>query len=225
MSKQIFVVIEGTDGCGKKTQSEKLLGRLQNMGINCIRQSFPDYDSPGSAPVKMYLNGDFGDSRSITAKQANALFAVDRFCSMKKLEPHINAGGSIIFDRYVSSTMLHQAASISDEAELNEFLEYVDDFEFGTLGLPRPDIVFFLDVPVETSKRLANARAELKSGMQKDIHESDEDHLRNAYRSGKFVANKYNWEVISCVDDEGNLRSIEDINDEIYARCKRVLDI
>ena len=144
---------------------------------------------------------------------------------MKKLEPHINAGGSIIFDRYVSSTMLHQAASISDEEELNEFLEYVDDFEFGTLGLPRPDIVFFLDVPVETSKRLANARAELKSGMQKDIHESDEDHLRNAYRSGKFVANKYNWEVISCVDDEGNLRSIEDINDEIYARCKKVLDI
>ena len=225
MAKQIFVVIEGTDGCGKKTQSEKLLARLQNQGINCIRQSFPDYDSPGSAPVKMYLNGDFGDSRSVTAKQANALFAVDRFCTMKKLAPHIENGGSIIFDRYVSSTMLHQAASIDNTEELDEFLDYVDNFEHGILKLPRPDIVFFLDVPVETSKRLANARAELKSGMSKDIHESDETHLQNAYRSGKYVANKYNWEVINCVDANGDLRAIEDINDEIYARCKRVLNI
>ena len=219
MEKQIFVVIEGTDGCGKKTQSEKLLARLKNMGVNCIRQSFPNYDSESSGPVKMYLNGDFGDSKSLTAKQANALFAVDRLCTMQQLKSHIENGGSIIFDRYVSSTMLHQAASIDNEKELDEFLDYVDQFEYGVLGLPRPDIVFFLDVPVEISQKLANARAELKSGTSKDIHESDSTHLQNAYRSGKYVANKYGWEVISCVDQDGNLKSIEEIGDAIYSRC------
>lgn len=225
MNKQIFLVIEGTDGCGKKTQSEKLLARLQNLGINCIRQSFPNYDSPSSGPVKMYLNGDLGDSRELTSMQASALYAVDRLCTMKKLEGYIKDGGSIVFDRYVSSNMLHQTANIKDDVERDKVLEEIEHFEYDVLGLPRPDVVFFLDMPVEYSQKLANARAELKSGNSKDILESDTEHLQNAYHSGKFSANKYGWEVIPCVDVDGNLRSIEDISDEIYARCKKILGI
>ncbi len=225
MDKQIFLVIEGTDGCGKKTQSEKLLQRFKNLGINCIRQSFPNYDSPSSGPVKMYLNGDFGDSKSLTPKQASALYAVDRLCTMQGLKNHIENGGSIIFDRYVSSNMLHQAAQIKDTERREEFLDFIDDFEFNTLKLPRPHIVFFLDVPVAISQKLANERAELKSGNSKDILESDTEHLQNAYNSGKYVANKYGWQVINCVDSSGNLRGIEDINDEIFARCKKLLNI
>ena len=225
MDNQIFLVIEGTDGCGKKTQSEKLLQRFKNLGINCIRQSFPNYDSPSSGPVKMYLNGDFGDSKSLTPKQASALYAVDRLCTMQGLKNHIENGGSIIFDRYVSSNMLHQAAQIKDDQKRDEFLNFIDDFEFNTLKLPRPHIVFFLDVPVAISQKLANERAELKSGNSKDILESDTEHLQNAYNSGKYVANKYGWQVINCVDENGNLRGIEDINDEIFARCKKLLNI
>lgn len=225
MDKQIFVVIEGTDGCGKKTQSEKLLARFQNLGINCIRQSFPNYDSVSSGPVKKYLNGDFGPSGCLTAYQANALYAVDRLCTIKDLKPHIDNGGSIIFDRYVTSTMLHQAGTIDDKTERDKFLDYVDNFEYGILELPRPSLVFFLDVPVETSQRLARERGEYKSGTQKDIHESDTNHLIHAYESGKYVANKFGWQIINCVDANGNLRSIEDINDEIFNKCKEKLGI
>lgn len=213
--KNKLIVIEGTDGCGKKTQTKLLNDRLVNMGINSIIQSFPNYDSPACAPVKMYLNGDFGDVTCFDAYQANSLYAVDRLCTMQKHKSHIANGGTIIFDRYVESTMLHQAALIDDISERDKFLDYVNDFEFGTLKLPKPDLVIFLDVPVEVSKKLADARGEFKSGNKKDILESDVNHLYKAYNAGKYVANKYNWVIVNCVKD-GQLMSVEEISDLIF---------
>ncbi|HBP43813.1 MAG TPA: thymidylate kinase [Clostridiales bacterium] len=213
--KNKLIVIEGTDGCGKKTQTKLLNDRLVNMGINSIIQSFPNYDSPACAPVKMYLNGDFGDVTCFDAYQANSLYAVDRLCTMQKHKSHIANGGTIIFDRYVESTMLHQAALIDDISERDKFLDYVNDFEFDTLKLPKPDLVIFLDVPVEVSKKLADARGEFKSGNKKDILESDVNHLYKAYNAGKYVANKYNWVIVNCVKD-GQLMSVEEISDLIF---------
>ena len=213
--KNKLIVIEGTDGCGKKTQTKLLNDRLVNMGINSIIQSFPNYDSPACAPVKMYLNGDFGDVTCFDAYQANSLYAVDRLCTMQKHKSHIANGGTIIFDRYVESTMLHQAALIDDVNERDKFLDYVNDFDFGTLKLPKPDLVIFLDVPVEVSKKLADARGEFKSGNKKDILESDVNHLYKAYNAGKYVANKYNWVIVNCVKD-GQLMSVEEISDLIF---------
>ncbi len=213
--KNKLIVIEGTDGCGKKTQSQLLLKRLQDNGINCVLQSFPNYESGSSMPVKMYLNGDFGQAGCLDAYQANSLYAVDRLLTMHKYKDHILNGGSIVFDRYVQSTMLHQAAFISDEQERDKFLDYVDTFEFGVLKLPRPDMVIFLDVPVEFSKKLADSRGVYKSGSANDIHEKDVHHLENAYNAGKYVANKYGWTVISCVEND-QLLSIEQISDKIY---------
>ena len=213
--KNKLIVIEGTDGCGKKTQTKLLNDRLVNMGINSIIQSFPNYDSPACAPVKMYLNGDFGDVTCFDAYQANSLYAVDRLCTMQKHKSHIANGGTIIFDRYVESTMLHQAALIDDISERDKFLDYVNDFEFDTLKLPEPDLVIFLDVPVEVSKKLADARGEFKSGNKKDILESDVNHLYKAYNAGKYVANKYNWVIVNCVKD-GQLMSVEEISDLIF---------
>ena len=214
MKNKLFV-IEGTDGCGKKTQSQLLAKRLEEMGENVIVQSYPDYDSPACEPVKMYLRGEFGNSSCFTAYQANSLYAVDRLCSMQKHKHHIASGGSIVFDRYVQSTMLHQAGLIDDIEERDKFLEYVDNFEFGLLKLPRPDMVIFLDVPVEFSSKLASARGEYKSGSTKDIYEEDLNHLQKAYNAGKYVAEKFGWTIIKCVKDD-KLLSIEEISDLIY---------
>ena len=213
--KNKLIVIEGTDGSGKKTQADLLLKYLQSKGENAIGQSFPNYNSPACAGVKMYLNGDFGDANCFTAYQANALYAVDRLCTMEKHKKHIADGGCIVFDRYVQSTMLHQAGLISDLAERDRFLEYVDNFEFNILKLPRPDVVIFLDIPVEFSKKLADARAAYKSGNDKDIYEADVNHLKNAYNAGKYVAEKYGWLIIQCLDNNGNLKTIDQIHNEI----------
>ncbi len=217
-----FIVIEGTDGSGKKTQAKILCEKLNEAGINCIVQSFPNYDSPACTPVKMYLNGEFGDIGCLDAYQANSLYAVDRLCTMMGLKDHIENGGSIVFDRYVESTMLHQAALIENQEERDKFLDYVNDFEFGKLKLPKPDLVIFLDVPVEVSKKLADSRGEYKSGNKKDILEQDISHLTKAYNSGKYVANKYGWTQISCLNESGNLKSIEEISNDIFEVVKKL---
>lgn len=219
-----FIVIEGTDGSGKKTQAKILCEKLNEAGINCIVQSFPNYDSPACTPVKMYLNGEFGDIGCLDAYQANSLYAVDRLCTMMGLKDHIENGGSIVFDRYVESTMLHQAALIENQEERDKFLDYVNDFEFGTLKLPKPDLVIFLDVPVEVSKKLADSRGEYKSGNKKDILEQDISHLTKAYNSGKYVANKYGWTQISCLNESGNLKSIEEISNDIFEVVKKLFN-
>lgn len=219
-----FIVIEGTDGSGKKTQAKILCEKLNEAGINCIVQSFPNYDSPACTPVKMYLNGEFGDIGCLDAYQANSLYAVDRLCTMMGLKDHIENGGSIVFDRYVESTMLHQAALIENQEERDRFLDYVNDFEFGKLKLPKPDLVIFLDVPVEVSKKLADSRGEYKSGNKKDILEQDISHLTKAYNSGKYVANKYGWTQISCLNESGNLKSIEEISNDIFEVVKKLFN-
>lgn len=219
-----FIVIEGTDGSGKKTQAKILCEKLNEAGINCIVQSFPNYDSPACTPVKMYLNGEFGDIGCLDAYQANSLYAVDRLCTMMCLKDHIENGGSIVFDRYVESTMLHQAALIENQEERDKFLDYVNDFEFGKLKLPKPDLVIFLDIPVEVSKKLADSRGEYKSGNKKDILEQDISHLTKAYNSGKYVANKYGWTQISCLNESGNLKSIEEISNDIFEVVKKLFN-
>ena len=216
-----IIVIEGTDGSGKQTQSVKLYERLKADGYNVMRQSFPNYESNSSAPVKMYLGGELCTQASeLDAYQTSSLFAVDRLCTyMKELKSHYEAGGIIILDRYTQSNMLHQAGKIKDVAERDEFLDWLDNFEFNELKLPRADKVIFLDVPPEVSIRLAHERGELKAGTKQDIHEKDSNHLIDAYNSGKYVANKYGWTVIDCVQD-GNLKSIEQIHNEIMKHIK-----
>lgn len=216
-----IIVIEGTDGSGKQTQSVKLYERLKAEGHNVMRQSFPNYESNSSAPVKMYLGGELCSQASeLDAYQTSSLFAVDRLCTyMKELKSHYEAGDVVILDRYTQSNMLHQAGKIKDVAERDKFLDWLDNFEFNELKLPRADKVIFLDVPPEVSIKLARERGELKAGTKQDIHEKDSNHLIDAYNSGKYVANKYKWTVVDCVQD-GNLKSIEQIHNEIMKHIK-----
>jgi len=209
----MIIDIEGTDGCGKKTQTDLLFKHLKNQGKKVIKISFPNYGSNSSALVKMYLGGEFGDKHEdVNPYQASVLYAVDRFATMSK----INVGDYdyILFDRYVPSNMIHQSTKIQDENELNKFLDWTIDFEYGKLNLPKPDKVLFLDVPVEISIKLARGRDSLKNGQDKDIHEKDDNHLINAYKQAHYVAKKYNWLVLECSRGE-NIKSIDEIHQEI----------
>lgn len=213
----MIISIEGTDGSGKHTQAELLYNFIKEKFGNCELISFPNYESPACAPVKMYLNGDFGDSSSLDAYQANALYAVDRLCTMQQYKSFIENGGNIVFDRYTQSTMLHQSALLKDQNEIDSFLQYVEHFEFGILKLPKPDVVVFLDVPVEYGKKLADARKQYKSGMKNDIYEQDFAHLKKAYNAGKYVANKMGWLTIECVKN-GKMLSIDEIHKDILTK-------
>lgn len=220
-----IIVVEGTDGSGKKTQTDKLYQRLIDLGYNVRKQSFPNYESMSAAPVKMYLNGDFGDKDNcLDSYQASVLYAVDRLCTYNiDLKTFYENGGIIIFDRYVQSNMLHQACKMTDRDKADEYLNWLDNLEFDTLKLPRPDKVFFLDMPIEYSSKLAESRGEYKSNTKKDIHEQDKDHLSRAYNMGLYVSEKYNWNKINCVEND-SIKSIDEIHTEIYNAIKEDLD-
>lgn len=215
--KGIIISIEGTDGAGKHTQQQLLATSLKEMGYSVVDQSFPNYKSDSAAPVKMYLAGEFGkDSNSLNAYQASVLYAVDRMCTYQKdLKSHYENGEIILFDRYVQSNFIHQCSKIDDMNEKLEFIKWEEELEYDTLGLPKPDLVFFIEMPVEKSLELARARAEYKTGDTKDIHEEDTTYMTRSYNNGLSLAKELGWNLIHCIDENGNLKTIDAIHEEI----------
>lgn len=224
MSK-IFV-IDGTDGSGKQTQLEKLIEEFEKEDIPYAKYSFPRYDSPSSSLVKMYLGGEFGeDAQAISPYVASMFFSVDRYaCYKQEMEKAISNGKVILLDRYTTANMVHQAGKISDLQERDKFLDWLYDLEFNIMGLPLPTEVFFLDMPIEKSEELMKNRPnKITHESQKDIHEKNEEHLKAAYSAGIYVAKKYGWYHVKCVDSDNDIRTIEDIHNEIYKEVKKHL--
>ncbi|MBQ7466913.1 MAG: deoxynucleoside kinase [Clostridia bacterium] len=209
-----FIInIEGTDGSGKATQANKLTKALIDLGYDALEKSFPNYESKSSGPVKMYLDGEIGESADcVNYKQASVLFAVDRLCTMRTKDYQDKI---LVLDRYTPSNMIHQCCKIKNVEEQLEFLDWLDDFEFNFLELPRPNLIIFLDMPIEKSLELAHQRKDLKAGTKKDIHEQDSEYMKRAYQTGKSVALKFGWTIIKCVDENDNIKSVEDIHKEI----------
>ena len=214
-----LIIIEGTDGSGKQTQTELLYKKLCKLkGKEKIKKiSFPNYDSKASEPVKMYLAGEFGKkAQSVNAYAASVLYSVDRFASYKmEWENFYNGGGIVVSDRYTISNMIHQVPKIHDKIEKEKYLDWLTDLEWVKIGIPKPDVVFFLDIPFEISQKLIKDRENKITGKkEKDIHEKDKNYLKNAYEVAKDLSVKYGWNVISCIN-ENKLREIEDINNEM----------
>lgn len=220
-----LIVIEGVDSSGKATHTMMLYQKLINEKYDVKKIEFPDYSSQSSALVKMYLNGEFGNSpEDVNPYAASAFFAVDRFASYKtKWQKFYDDGGIILADRYTMSNMIHQASKIKDRENKIAFLEWLWDFEFVKLGIPVPDCVIFLDMPPEYGQRLMKERINKITGLnEKDIHEKSADHLRDSYNNACSIADAYGWNRICCVRG-GDLRNIADINDEIYSIVKRTI--
>ena len=226
MSKDYkLIVIEGVDSSGKATQSALLKEKLACLGENVVNVEFPNYKSDSSAVVKMYLNGDFGkDPNAVSPYAASMLFAVDRLATVKVTKKDIFSSGNIVIaDRYTTSNMVHQASKIADIERKGEFLDWLYDLEYEKLSLPKPDMVIFLDMPVENARELmANRANKIDNSKVKDIHESNTEYLQQSYDNAVFVAKKYNWTTIHCAKDK-KVRSIEDISEEILAKVKEIL--
>lgn len=216
-------VIDGTDGSGKQTQFEKLQERLTIEGIDYKTVSFPNYDSPSSSLVKMYLSGEFGtDAKKISPYIASTFYAADRYATFQTgYKEYYENGGILLADRYTTANMVHQAGKISDHQEREKFLTWLWDFEFNLYGLPIPTEVFFLNMPIEKSLELIKDREnKFNHETKKDIHESDKNHLMDAYQAACEVAKTYNWYEVNCIK-ENRLRTIEDIHEEIYQEIKK----
>lgn len=220
-----LIVIEGTDSSGKETQTRKLYERLEKEITNVRKLSFPNYKSPACEPVKMYLAGAFGDNAlDINPYPVSTMFAIDRYASYKmEWEKFYQDGGIIVTDRYTTSNMVHQASKIESIDKKNEYLDWLEELEYSKMGIPRPDLIIFLNMPTETAAELMAQRKNKITGEDiKDIHEKDISYLKKSYENACNIAKKYNWLEIKCVEN-GKLKTIDEIGEEIFSVVKKIL--
>lgn len=217
-----LIVIEAPDGSGKKTQTELLYARLQQEGQKVRKVEFPNYQSDSSALVKMYLNGAFGqDPHAVNPYAASTFYAVDRYATFRtEWQEFFDAGGLIVADRYTTSNMVHQAAKFATNAEKEKYLQWLWDLEFNLFALPVPDLVIFLDLPPSFADRLISARKNKITGEnEKDIHEINRDFLQQSYENACWVAEKYHWTTISCVQNN-QIKTVSEIHELVYRALK-----
>ena len=210
-----LIVLEGTDGSGKSTQFARLCRHLEEVEKDFQRVVFPQYEEESSALIRLYLGGAFGSRpEDVNAYAASAFYAVDRYASYKtKWGAYYEGGGLVLADRYTTSNAVHQASKLP-EGEREEFLRWLYEFEFDRLGLPRPDLVLYLDVPTEGTVRNLRRR-EADTGTAADIHEADTAYLARCRTAALEASEVLGWQRIRCVGPEG-LRSIEEIHQEIW---------
>ena len=217
-----LIVLEGTDGSGKSTQMELLGARLEREGKSFRRLRFPQYEEPSSALIRMYLAGQFGDKPGdVNPYAASTFYAVDRFASYAAdWKQAYESGTLLISDRYTTSNAVHQGGKLPAE-EQETFFRWLYDMEFEKMRLPAPELVIFLDMPTELTAKLMHRR-EQDTHTHADIHEKDLTYLENCRKTAARAARFYGWKTVHCAED-GKLRTIEDIHEEIYALVKAYL--
>ena len=219
-----LIVLEGTDGAGKSTQFARLCTRAENEGLGFRRLIFPRYQEESSSLIRMYLRGEFGDKPGdVNPYAASAFYAVDRYASWKQdWEFFYRQGGTVLADRYTTSNAVHQGAKLPAE-ERSDFFRWLFAFEYARMGLPRPDLVLYLDLPTrEAVERLRHREEETHT--KGDIQEADTGYLAACRKSALQAAQEYGWTCIPCLDEKGAMRSVEEIHTEVWENVRLCLE-
>lgn len=215
-----LIVIDGSDGVGKATQTKLLVERLKKSGKKVETMDFPQYANNffGSF-LKECLTGKHGDFIGQNPYLVSIAYAADRWESKAKLEKWLNAGRIVVLNRYVSSNQMHQGGKIHDTKARTAFLKWLERMEHGVFGLPRPDVILYLHVPVELSLQLMKGRG------NEDLAESDPKHLARAQDAAlKIIRSQGNWQKIECTDKDGMLPRPA-IHDKIFATVKKIVKV
>ena len=203
-----LIVIEGGDGSGKATQAKLLLQYLEAHKIPAVHISFPRYESHWGKIIEKYLTGEFRDPVMVDPYFSAMLYANDRLAFKDELRRLLEAGKIVVCDRYVPSNIGHQASKVKSQSQREKFIEWLEDLEYGYMGVPREDIVVYLSVPTEVSQKLMKDRV-------KDRHESNVAYAREVSQVYESLArNKKHWFRVDCAPD-AEMRSAEEIHERI----------
>ena len=216
-----LIIIEGIDGSGKSTQIEILRKRAQQTGKRVRQVKFPNYAEDSSALVRAYLAGELGSLHEINAYAASVLYSVDRYATFRRhMKEDYDNGCIFLLDRYTTANMYHQTTKLPKE-EWDSFLDWLEDLEYGKMGLPKPDLVLYLDMKPQTAKKLMENRYH-GDESKKDLHEADFSYLLSCRDAALYAAQRCGWEVLSCCDGESPL-PIDTISQMIWQKVEPLL--
>lgn len=230
MKKGKLIVIDGTDGSGKATQTRELLKKLNAEGVKIKTIDFPRYENNFFGKfIGECLTGEHGDFTALSPKVASVLYAADRFESSKQIKEWIKEGFVVIIDRYASANQIHQGGKIKDPKEREEFLDWLEKLEFEIFNIPKPDAILYLSVPLNVSgellKKEGNKKKKKYLNGKEDLAENNSDYMENSKESAvKMLEETNNWIEINCMEN-GKLRSIENISEEIFKKVKNILEM
>lgn len=236
MSNGKLIVIDGLPGAGKRTNAKKVVARLTNEGSISKLVSFPNFFSDSSALVKRYLRGHFQNvynNNKTYVKQMSMFFATDRVATMIKRDGQLplsniellDKGFNIICDRYTTSNILHMSTYFDNEIDIEAYINWVEEMEYDELHLPRPDLVLFLDIPKDlVIKNITKRNYYNKENEERiNIHNNPE-HIERIFEIKDKIINYCGWKKINCCDENGEMRSLEDVNEEIYNEIMRLIN-
>ncbi len=225
MSTGKLIVIDGGDGSGKSTQVDLLIERFQAEGRRVTKIDFPRYSQPSAWFVASYLNGKFGSLSDIGPYQASVFYALDRFAAKKDIQEMLADGSLVIANRYVSANMGHQGAKIKNKDERKIFFNWLYDFEFNILGIPKPEATIILHVPATVAQNLVDKKGhrDYVGGVKRDLHESDLQHLQMAERVFLEIAREFpNFYIVECYE-AGKLLTKAEVNDKLYNIFNKII--
>lgn len=214
-----FIVVEGSDGVGKKTQASLLTKLFRRIGKKVVFYDFPQYErSFFGEMVGWYLDGKFGDVDAVSPYLISLLYAGDRYEAGDHIRRDLNSSKWIISNRYTQSNMGFQAAKIKNPKEKKKFLEWLEELEFGIYHIPRPDMVIYLYLPVAISQKLVDKKETRHyTSKKRDIHERNTEFLKQVEKEYLELAkNNSEWRTISCVDTSGKLLTPQEISQKIF---------
>lgn len=223
-----FIVIDGTDGSGKGTQTTRLRDRLAAEGRDVVLVDFPRYGTPSAYFVERYLRGEYGGLNDIDAYRASLFYALDRFDASFEIRAALERGAIVVSNRYVSANKGHQMSKIPDASGRQRFLDWLNELEYGVLGIPKPDLSILLHVPADVGFELVAQKDERAylGGKVRDLHEADREHLRaaeTAYLSLAALDTVENWTCLECVED-GTLLAIDEVERRVWELVRPLLD-
>ena len=220
-----FIVIDGTDGSGKATQTNLLVDRLKAEGCQVEMADFPQYGAKSAGLVEEYLNGKYGLAKEVGPYRASIFYACDRYDASFKIKQWLSQGKIIIANRYVASNMAHQGGKINDPQERKNYFDWIQKLEYEIFAIPKPDINIILHVDAQIAQKLVDNKGhrDYVNGSKRDLHEADLQHLCDAEKIYLEIANSYQgFKSIECVQD-GKIISREQIHEQLWQEAIKII--
>ncbi len=217
-------MIDGTDGSGKTTQFALLAKRLKREGRPPATFDFPQYDKPSSYFVREYLNGRYGTLKEVGPYRASIFYAVDRFDVGPRIKKWLKDGKTVISNRYVSANMGHQGSKIKSPAGRRKFFKWLEEFEYGVMGIPKPDLTLVLHVPAPVAQKLVDKKKSRAyvNGKKRDLHEADLEHLKRAETTYLEMVRMFprDFRLVECMKS-GKLLSPREVHERVWNVVKK----